>query len=162
MTDFTTMTVKEKLLSCGERKLQILAKNHSLDTLDGTKRQLVPMLEKIVDDDDFPIKANYEDMNDRIYTMSKAEKKYILQSDFSGNFKLDDQKLKLMLTFDHFPIVMEPFGVRWKNSTPNGKLKLVSEDRLNILMKRKDLEFEGLDRAAKVLALTGEVDEYDF
>lgn len=167
MTEFTTMNIHDKLMLCGVRKLMILAKNHSLEVADdATKRTLVPMLEKIADDDDFPIKCNYDSIDDRIATMSKAEKKYLILAEgleFTDDYKKDDASLRSFITIGHFPIVFKKWGDRWREATPAGKLKMISPTRLDKLLGDKGLDLiEGMSRLDKIHLLENEVDEYDF
>lgn len=164
MTEFKTMTIHEKLMTCGERKLIILANNHQLDVGSGaTKRDLVPLLEKIVDDDDFPIKCNYDNLDDRIATMSNAEKKYTIMNagyTYTNDYKIDDKTLRSFITLEDFPIVFKSWQARWQEADPAGKLKLISIERLDKLMSRHKLSAD--TRQDKIELLSSVVDEYDF
>ena len=152
-----------------ERKLIILARNHDLVVGDDTeKRILVPMLEKIADEQDFPIKDTTESFNleNRIYTMSNQEKKFILLKKgytHDKDYKVNDENIRQFLTLDDFPIKIKTWSELWRESSPQDKLYLVSELRLDKLLDRKELGLtDGLTRLEKISLLTELVDEFDF
>jgi hypothetical protein len=184
---YNNMTTEEKIMGYSLNKIRILGMNLKIENAyTMNKKTLYTKMTELIKngdltDDFFPIKYDIPTEWDKmtpvhiLTCLNIPELKHLLDTysfdavslyPMDSNSKFDDKKarrtLKTLIKPSDFPIVLMSFADKWAKADAVGKLSLHGIDKLKILAKNKDIEYEDKTKKELVDLLTPVVDNFDY